>query len=272
MKKIIPVLFICTLILSACNLPLAKSTPDVNKIQTSVAQTLTSFPTIAPTSTPEVALPTSTAEPTATPTITATATTSPEDPKNSLGSPTFSDTFTSGSSFGLKTPYSDDAVQIEAVNGALLFTSLGAQRGKRWRLTYPLVTNLYLEGTFTTINCSGFDSYGLVLRSPSYSDGIGYYFGLSCNGQVNAMRWDSNGTKTILDWTAAPSAISGSNQTNRFGVMAKGNEFTIYVNGTLVKSITDDTLSDRGHFGVYVSAVENPSFTFTLDEINEWDQ
>lgn len=271
MKKLIPVLLAGSLLLSACNIPLAKSTPDANKISTSVAQTLTAYPTTASTQTPEIQV-TTTSAPTATSTITPTATTSTDDPRNKLGSPSFSDTFTSGSSFGLKTTYEDDAVRIEATNGALLFTSLAAQHGKRWRLTYPMVTDLYLEGTFTTVSCSGFDSYGLVLRSPSYSDGIGYYFALSCNGQVSAMRWDSNGTKTILDWTAASSALSGSSQTNRLGIMVKGNEFKIYVNGTFVKSITDDTLNDRGHFGVYISAVEDPSFTFTLDEINEWDQ
>lgn len=269
MKKIIPVMICGAILLSACNLPTSKATPDAADIQTRVAQTLTAFPTATSTQTVE---PTSTPAPTATVTVTPTATISADDPKNSLGIPSFTDTFDTGKSFGVEAPYEDDAVHIEAVNGSLVFTSLAAQRGRRWRLTYPNAKNLYLEGTFTTTSCSGYDNYGLVLRAPDYSSGVGYYFNLACNGKISVIRWNSDGTHTIMDWTDAPTALTGSGQTNRLGIMALENEFQIYVNGTFFKSVSDDTIKDQGHYGVSLSAVENSSFSFKLDEINEWDR
>lgn len=271
MRKIIPLLITGAMFLSACNNPLIKATPDAEQIQTRVAQTLTAFPTTTYTPTVE-ATATFTPAPTATSTITPTATISADDPRNALGNPSFTDSFSSGRSFDVETPYEDDAVHIEAVNGSLTFTSLVAQRGRRWRLTYPMARNLYLEGTFTVTNCSGLDNYGLVLRAPDYSSGNGYYINLACNGKINVIRWNSEGTKTILDWTDAPSALSGSGVTNRLGVMALDDELQIYVNGTFVKSVSDDTLKDQGHYGVSLSAIESSSFSFKLDEINEWDR
>ncbi len=273
MLKRLPFWIAAALLLSACNLPLQQNTPNPQDVATKVAQTLTAWPTQPATLTPNPSaiLPTLTPTGSPTPTVSATPTASPNDPALTLGTPTFLDTFVTGSAFGLKTPYEDSALQIEATDGALVFRSLALQLGKRWRLTYPYAKNLYLEGTFETVSCSGSDQYGLMFRAPEYNDGIGYYVALTCDGQVSMQFYDGTNTHTILNWTAAPSTLAGKGQTNRLGVMAQENSFSIYVNGVLVKTIGDNSLNEKGHFGVFVSAVDTPNFTVKLTEIKEWD-
>lgn len=274
MRKLIPVALLAMMLLASCNFPLRSSKPDAQTLATNVAQTLTAWPTLASTFTP-VPSPTlinASQTPTATVTTAPTATTPANDPAITLGAPTFEDTFTSGTGFGLKTSYEDGAIHIEVEDGSMMFRSLAIQQGRRWRLTYPFARNLYLEGTFTTLSCAGTDNYGLMFRAPQYNDGIGYYVGLSCKGQVFMDWYDGDKSRTLLDWTFAPSALTGKDQTNRLGVMAQNNQISIYVNGVLVKTVNSDALKDKGHFGVFVNASETPNFTFKVDVIKEWDQ
>lgn len=276
MRKSLFVLPVVFLLLTSCSFPLYKTTPSSNEVATRVALTLQAVitetippqnPTILPTT------PLGTITPTLTQTATVTSTTSPEDPRLSLGTPSFAEAFNSGSSFGLKTPYVDDAVSMSVANGTLLMTSLRANGGTRWRLTYPTPGNFYLEGTFKTVFCSGSDAYGLVFRAPSYTDGIGYYFGLKCNGQYSFVQWDGSSDKNVLiNWTADSAILAGQDQTNRIGVMVKDNHFSLYINGKFIKDFTDDSLKKNGYFGVFLTAVENANFTVQVDEIDEWNQ
>lgn len=274
MRKLSIIILLSLLSLTSCNLPLVKSTPNTDVVATRVAQTLSAQPSATLQPTQEV-LPTielTTPPPTATLTVTSTPTTSPGDPKLTLGSPNFQDTFNGGNAFGLQgSPYEDDAVRISMQSGAINFTSLAINAGKRWRLTSPQPRNFYLEGTFKTINCSGYDHFGLVMRAPSYSDGIGYYFGVSCNGQYIFQRWDGSGTSTVIGWASDPNIKTGPNQTNRIGVKAVDDTFKLYVNGYLVKEFTDSGLTAKGHFGAYVTALENSNFTVDLEELLEWN-
>lgn len=279
MKKLLTVLSLMLLLLSACNFPLISTSSDQHIIATKVAATLfaaqtavqpspqpvfTELPTI-PTD-----VPTLTPESTATTTPTTTLTAPGTNPSLGLGSPDFSDTFTTGTSFGLTSPYQDDAIIIKVENGAMVFKSLAIKSGKRWRLTSRNPQNLYLEGTFKTESCSGTDQYGLVFRAPTYSDGIGYYFGVTCNGQYYFLRWDNAGSTTLVSSTPEAGILTGSNQVNRLGVMATGDTFRLYINGYLVKELSDNGLPDKGYIGAFASAFENPNFTVLLEEISLW--
>jgi hypothetical protein len=275
-KKLLIVPF-CFLILTSCNFPLTKSpSVDANEVGTRVAQTIqaassqTSIPVIAS----ETAVPKKTITSTITPTNTPqpTATTSPDDPRLTLGNPTFTETFTNGSSFGLKTPYTDDAITMTVEGGVLQMVSSRLKGGIHWRLAYLTPRNQYLEGTFKTVNCSGSDFYGLVLRSPDYSSGIGYYFALSCSGQYSLFRLDgANQTNTLIDNTSDSAILPGSGQENRIGIMVKDSQISLYINSKLVNQTSNDVIKDGGHYGVFQSAVENPSMTVDVEEINEWD-
>ncbi|MHC1741152.1 MAG: hypothetical protein AB9897_08600 [Anaerolineaceae bacterium] len=274
MKKWIFLLPLLLFILSSCNLPVSKSvTNPADVVSTRVAQTLQAGEkTIIPTNTLQPTTALSTITPTYTETVSPTVTPSPDDPRLTLGTPDFSETFSSGSSFGLKTPYIDDAINMSIANGSLLMSSLSIN-GVRWRLAYPTPRNLYIEGTFKTIACSGSDFYGLVMRSPSYTDGIGYYLAISCSGQYSLMRM--NGTFdliSIIDWTSDPAILSGANQENRVGVMLIDDQFNIYINGKLVQKTSNAVLTQKGYFGVFQSAIDNPSMTVAVEEIDEWNR
>ncbi len=279
MRKTITVFLLMMIALTSCNFPLTKPPQDNNLIATKVAETLSAAQTaVVPTPQPIVtqetippaASPSLTPEPTFTVTPTATETAPATDPALTLGSPGFSDTFTDGVSFGLTSPYEDPQMIIKVENGAMVFRSLAIRGGKRWRLTSRNPQNLYLEGKFRTISCSGSDQYGLVFRAPTYSDGIGYYFGASCNGQYYFLRWDSAGSHTLVDWTTEPKILSGTNQVNRLGVMAKNDTFRLYINGHLVKELTDDGIPAKGFIGAFASAFEDPGFTVNLEDISLW--
>lgn len=278
MRKIPAVLLLLTFILTSCNFPLAKTPDSASLIATKVAETLAAaetavIPTLQSTDLNELPAPsetpTLTPEPTLTPTATATAPAS--DPALSLGAPSFKDTFDNGVSFGLASPYEDSVITIKVENGSMVFKSQAIKGGRRWRLTSRDPKNLYLEGTFKTVSCSGMDHYGLVFRSPTYTDGIGYYFGVNCNGQYNFVRWDASGSTTLINWTAEPKLQSGINQVNRIGVMATNDSFRLYANGNLIKEFTDTGIINKGFIGAFASAVEDPGFTVNLDQISLWN-
>lgn len=273
MKKLLFLLPLFLLVLASCNFPLLKS-PSISasEISTRVAQTLQATASQANTAATSTVLPTSvlaTITPTPTVAITPTATTSPDDPRLTLGAPTFTDTFKSGSAFGL--PYSDDSISMSVANGALLMVN-SRNLNFHWRLAYLTPRNLYLEGTFHTISCSGADYYGLVMRSPSYTDGIGYYYGISCGGQYYFMHYDGSDPHTIINWTTDSAILTGANQENRIGVMLKDNQISLYINGKFIQTFNNDVLKEMGHYGVFQSPVDTSTMTVEVEEINEWDQ
>lgn len=278
MRKLISVFLLFSIILTSCNLPLAVRTPDPNDVATRVAETIAAvsteaFSTLQPQPTDPESLPTATntLEPTASPTVTPTVTTPPGDPKLTLGNPGFFDTFSNGTAFGLAAePYQDDAVLIKVENESMQFISNKTNGGKRWRLTSRNPLNFYLEGTFNTVSCSGDDTYGLVFRAPTYGDGIGYYFGITCGGYFYLQSQTDSGTNSVVTWTADSNIISGSGKVNRIGVMAVNSSVKLYVNGNLVKEVIDSAISDKGYIGAYSAAYEDPGFTVRLDEISLW--
>ncbi len=272
MRKIIPLILLLSLALTSCNFPLAKSTPNPDLVDTMVAATLNaaSTPTSQPTSTTLPTVPLNTLSPSDTPTVSPTATTPPSDPKLTLGTPGFTDTFTNGTAFGLATPYEDDAVVVKVENGVMQFSSLRTNGGKRWRLTSRNPRNLYLEGTFKIVTCAEDDQYGLVFRSPTYGDGIGYYFGVTCNGKYSLQGYDGTDTFNVVGWTTDSKILTGSGQVNRLGVMATDNNIKLYINGNLVKETSNDSINKSGYIGAYIAAYDDPGFTFQLEEISLW--
>jgi len=278
MKKLLFIIAISTIVLSSCNFPLSHRSNQLSEdyVSTHAAETLQAYSTQTPvavatiTSLPVIS---ATPLPTNTEAITPTSTTSPDDPRLTLGTPTFTDSFTSGSAFGLKSPYSDDAITMSVSDGALSMKSSRLRGGTRWRLAYLTPRNFYLEGTFKTVNCSGSDFYGMVLRSPDYSSGIGYYYALNCAGQYSLMRMNGEYELVkVIDWTSDSAILTGSGQENRIGIMANDSHFSIYINGKLVTETDNDVIKEKGHYGVFQSAMETPNMTVEVEEINEWDR
>lgn len=268
------------LLLSACNLPKAAApTPTADIVATQVAVLLTEQPTqtFAPTLPPQATSvpPTAALEPTATPenspTPANTATVSAQDPAAYLGTPAGSDTLDSGKSFGLDaTGYDDDYTAIRVENGALVMTSHYATGYRGWRTGGTKLQNAYIEATVQTGECSGSDLYGLIVRSPDFVKG--YWFQVTCEGKWAFGYWDGSQYVELKTSANPVSAVnSGSNQTNRLGVMANGDQFTLFINGQQVGDAVDATFKDAGSYGMLISARNTPNFTTYTQEFKYWN-
>ena len=284
MKKPLPFVLICTtLLLAACNLPMPSATPTVDLVATQVAIQLTSLPTQGvPEDIPTATLPaedtTSPAELTVTPSPpspTATQTLTPTipagDPRQSLGDPTWEETFESGRSFGLEEPYDDEQTSFRIENGALILTSKNASGFHGWRTGGPITAdNAYVEGRFEIGSCFSEDRYGLVFRSPDFIEG--YIFLVSCDGRYELDTWENESFTTLLSGQApSQGLLTGSNQVNRLGVLALDDRLAVYINGVLVDEVRDSTFTAEGGFGVFIGSDETDNFTIQVDEMSYWE-
>lgn len=276
MRKTVYIFILFLLLLASCNYPLKKSTPDASQVATLVAQTLSAqeaLTTPTPSQSAAAETPSVTATPEQTPTgsPTPTPTVSPEDPAVELGSPAYLNSLDNGRSFFIGTPvYTDDAVEIRVANGVMSLQSLAVGQGRRWRLANPVVKDFYLEGTFITQSCLEDDNAGLVFRAPDYSDGYGYYLGLTCSGLITLTAWTDAGRLPVETFESS-AVLGGSGQTNRLGVKADGSKFSIYVNGVFAGEVEDDSIQDAGYFGVFIEAVSSPDSRVELDQIAYWN-
>ena len=220
-----------------------------------------------PTDSPTPIPPTLTPTVTPSPTVTLTPTTVAGDPRTTLGDPVWRDRFTNSANWTLT---EDSFTDVEVDDERLVLTGLTSTDG--WRLTWPEVKDFYLEATFRTGTCSGNDHYGLMFRVPDrHAADEGYLLGLTCDGRFWLRLWDGATMDTLVPLTANPAIVQGSNQTNRLGVWAEGEALRLYVNGKLVDELTDDSLTAKGGFGVFVGARKTDHFTVYVSEIAYWD-
>lgn len=109
----------------------------------------------------------------------------------------------------------------------------------------------------------------MVFRAPDYSSGYGYYFGLTCDGQYDLIRWNSSGVKNVINLTSDPAILTGAGQTNIMGIMAVGGSIKLYVNQKMVIEIADTAFSE-GHFGLFVAGTSG-GLSISVDDMAYWD-
>jgi hypothetical protein len=241
--------------------------PQISEGEDDDIATLTPVPA---TPTPE---PSATPNPTETPTLEPTATVTPtpenEDPLSWLGNSTWRGTFDGGSDEGFYTA-SDEHTTFTLENNALVMTSSLAVPGwHTWSMTYRTIEDFYLEVDINVKQCSGVDEYGIIFRGPDYSSG--YFLAARCNGEYSLRGYDGSYTN-IIPWQFTEALNRGANQTNRLGVMVKGDSIALYINGRLVKEVNNDQFEGAGHFGVFIAAFETAGFRIEIDRIRYWLQ
>lgn len=206
-------------------------------------------------------------------TLTPTATEPlPEgDPRNSLGAPTWIDNLSTGKNWNLESSdITFGNTTFSAQDGQLVATSSTTSEGYVWWLNFRRLKNAYLEAKFNVGECIGSDQYGLVFRAVNYDDGYAYYYSVTCSGNYNIRRITSSGSVLLLDTPESNFINSGSNQTNTLGIWMQDNRISLYVNGQFLQEFTDNELSNEGHFGLFINAVQTPGFTIKMDEISYW--
>lgn len=290
------------LVLGACSVVQPSATIDPNALATSVSGTLTAAPTqvlpaaatdTAPPPSPSEAPPepSATSEPeittTPSPSAAALSTGTPTKPPppsptsgptstlpagdvlGELGDPTWRDTLEVSSNWPLG---EDSFTRAELAAGELRLTGLTPTDG--WRLSWPTVQDFYLEMTVRTGDCSGNDRYGLMLRVPDLSAADrGYLAAFTCDGRYSLRAWNGE-TETmtsLIGPTASVAIVAGSQQENRIGIWAEGEQLALYANGTLLSQVQDDLFTGAGSFGIFVGARQTEEFTIYVDQIAYWD-
>jgi hypothetical protein len=200
-----------------------------------------------------------------TPTMPVAPTRQPGDPAAGLGDFNWQDTFNSGENWN---EYATSHAQVSVNGGELHYTVFAPGSGPAWTVSWPEVSNFYLEVLVRTPQvCSGKDRYGLVFRAPDPAQGYRYEF--SCDGQYHVMAFDENGAETMVAWASSEYILAGPNQINRMGVWAQGKVVSLVVNGVLVASIPE-TEYRTGRFGFTITSENTENFTVSFDDLTFW--
>jgi hypothetical protein len=289
-KRMVIVWLVLALGLASCG-RFTPETPDSAQVAQIVAATLTALPMTSPmlptegtspTATPEVQLtptelqltssetpsatPTETPTATFTPTQAASATLPPEDPRLELGDPDWQAAFRDDASWYT---FETEQASIQVAGGKLVLESFKANDYETWSLTWPKLTDFYLEMTAASGDaCQGRDRYGMMVRASDPTHG--YLFGISCDGSFRVRAYDGEKFTEVLGWQASAHILTGPNQTNRLGFMAQGDELSVYANGHLLAEFRDDR-HEKGTFGALIAASKTPGFTVTVSEVVYWD-
>lgn len=217
--------------------------------------------------TPEPGTPIATLAPLNLPTATmpVVPTRQPGDIAVGLGDFDWQDTFDSGDNWS---EYSTSHAQVEVSGGELNYTIFTPKTGPAWTISWPEVSNFYLEVEVRTPQvCSGKDSFGLVFRSSDPNHGYRYEF--SCDGQYHMMIFDETGASTVVAWTSSQYLLAGPNQINRMGVWAEGKVVSLVINGVVVAGLPD-TEYRTGRFGFVVDSENTENFTVHFDNLTFW--
>lgn len=213
--------------------------------------------------------PSKTPELTPTPTPIQTPTPTPEaDPRVILGKPVWGAIFEDGTQTWYQYDHSNGRAEVR--DNKLVLTSYKANGYDNWSMSYPPMTDFYLELRFTTgPECSGKDRYGILFRAPDSTQG--YLFNVSCDGSYQVRLWNGQEFTQLIGWIVDEHIISGPEVEHRLGVWAEGDQYRLYVNGFQVGEFTDGTFVGEGTFGAAHGATDTMNFTVEVTEARVWE-
>ena len=220
--------------------------------------------TFTPTATQDLTL-----TPSATPEVTTTITPTPLSGDTNLptGDPDWKDTFNSGANWPL---YEDEHVRFAVKDGKAVMTALNADYYEGWMLTWPDLSDFYLEGIFKSGECSGLDRFGLMARSTAPNEVyVGYLYAISCDGRYSLRSWNGEKFNEIIPWTANEAIQIGANKTYRLGMRAEGSQLMLYVDGKRLAQLSDNAYT-KGKFGVFIGAAQTANLKVEVEEIAYW--
>jgi len=214
-------------------------------------------------------LPTELPQPTSTPTLEMTPTSTPEaDPRQELGNSAWGAVFEDGTETWFQYDHENGSAQVR--DGKLVLTSKKANGYDNWSMSYPPMTDFYLEVRFTTgPECAGKDRFGIFFRAPDSTHG--YLYNVSCDGAYQVREWNGEAFTQLVGWTLDEHIIPGPEVEHRLGVWAQGDQYQLYVNGFQVGEFSDDTYVDEGTFGVAHAASDTPGFSVDVTEAKAWE-
>jgi len=219
-----------------------------------------------PSAAPEPTAPVSTSLP-GQPTAGPPPTPIPGDPAEVLGKPDGQDTFDNDNHWKL---FDNQCFKSEIEEGIFWMTAKGMQGFSCWEVTWPQIENYYLE-TIVEMpqECDPDDRFGLFFRAPDNSRG--YLYGLTCSGTYSMTSWDGSSTNVVADFASSEFILVVPGERNRIGVIADGNNYSLYVNGNFLTQVSNSMFVDQGKLGFFVRAATEESFTARYDDLKVWD-
>jgi hypothetical protein len=269
---------------------LTTATPGSNAVDTEVARQLTlraastqaagpggatpqntnpgpeELPSVTPTDTPPPS-PTPSVSPSVTPT--ATFTPPADDPRPSLGSPSYLTTFPDATNWYL---YEDENVKFSVFDNEFVMTAKQANQFDSWTLTAWKLTKYYMEIKAVPDACSGRDRYGLVVGVPYPSNNPSYLLRFSCDGYYSFGYFNStidNKFHYLKEWTQSGYILAGAGQVNRMGFKADGSHLSFFANGHFLSDVNEPTFGE-GRTGLFVGSVNTVNFTVRIREFAYW--
>jgi hypothetical protein len=218
---------------------------------------------------PEEPTATFTPEPTDTPEPTATSEPPPSAVSElNLGNPDATFSFDKAGTFFT---YSQADSKVEIKDGTLQYTIYDAIAWTIWSFSALELEDYYFEINVTMPgDCVGKDRGGIIFgtKPGDTSDGANYQ--VSCDGYYRLFIYDGSDTIHLVPWTDDNSINSGPNATNRLGVLHEDNEITLYVNGSKLTTVTDDTYVGTGRIGINMGVDEHDNVTIYFDDAAYW--
>ncbi len=129
----------------------------------------------------------------------------------------------------------------------------------------PTIKDFVLEVDAALVDGPDANVYGIAFRQDTEAF---YSFEVSGNGRF---RFGRNEGKmiTLIDWTPHPAILTGK-RTNALRVVAQGDTFTFFVNGTLVATARDKVLSQGGFGPIVVHEDRGGAVHAAFDNLKVW--
>jgi serine/threonine protein kinase len=208
--------------------------------------------TATPTLTPPAAA-------TATPASTATAGTTVE-----LGAPLYEEDF---SSPGTEWEISESEEARYRVDGGTYSIEVFKANWIAWNMIGQSFDDFEIEFEVALVEGDPYNDAGLLFR---FQDADNYYE-VDVNGQGSfaiGKEVDDEWAQ-IVEWTSSP-AVKPFGGVNRVRIVAKGNQFALYINDEFLSEFVDDSFASGG-LGTVVTAYDEPPARATFDNITIWD-
>ncbi len=188
------------------------------------------------------------------------------DPAAVLGAPDGVENFDTANNW---TNFTSACFNSEITGGQFVMTANGVPQFSCWEVSWPQLQNFYVDTTqIMPTTCQPDDRFGFLFRAPDFNRG--YLYGFNCAGQYSLTVWDGETTTTLVQPTASDAIRQGPGVVNVMGLMAFGENISLYANGVFLQTVADFTFLETGRFGYFVrAATENP-FTVRYDQLRVW--
>lgn len=179
--------------------------------------------------------------------------------------PTVHDSFRSDS--GQWDTESDDDVS-RTLRGGALHILVNAESILGWSSGPGRYADFYVTADAVHVSGPLDNEFGLLFRY--VDEGNFYFFAASSDGFYLLNKLVGGEWQTVVDWTASELIVQGEGEANSLGVLARGDEFTLFINGAPVQTVNDDEFADGG-VALAVGSFDEAGIGIAFDDFSLWN-